>query len=446
MGTCHASGINTGTIREVVPIEQSGISVAHNTPRSCNVSREYSNSTQKYIIPLGSDLDFTSYSALFSLNAWSAAGLVLVISDLMGNTQMISAVPTGSKLVFLYNLLRTNGNIQHIGIEHEPTTVSLASFFKGVARDVSQTYSISIPSASGFICNEITSSYPTYFGLTCVQYDTVVFSIFKWTQSDRQTQQLLSHYINRDNHILQLLLTDIYPSHVLPTVLAGNFDTVWTHTNIIVGFFDIVGYTTKSAIDNGVFTILNGFYSEVLKIARVHSMTIVEIEGDAIIITRGLGTDTPSGSVCEWFVFIYSIIECAISCNIPVRCGLAKGRAKSGVIRAGQCRYRLFGDVVNVASRLQSHAKESSLLITDILYKQAIVDKYIHTQFTFKLRPRVDIKGRGVMDVYEVTRLNVHTSRSKISRLRPRSVSGSGFEPVARPLATAGTMTVKHRI
>jgi hypothetical protein len=190
------------------------------------------------------------------LDAWSAAGLLVVISDLMGNTQTISDVPTESKLILLYTLLRTHDNIQDIGIEHEPTTVSLASFFKGAARTDNQTYSISIPSTPGSICNEKTSSERSYFELTCVPYDTVVFSIFKWTQSERQTQRLLAHYIKRDNHVLQLLLIDIYPSHVLPSILVGDFDTVWTHTNIIVGFFDIVGYTTKSAIDNGVFSCM----------------------------------------------------------------------------------------------------------------------------------------------------------------------------------------------
>jgi class 3 adenylate cyclase len=296
-------------------------------------------------------------------------------------------------------LIETHENIKRIGIEHEPADINLDVFFNGLSQNEIQVYNISV-NTSG--CVTETNKFRTQFTLVCEHRGSCIVCIFKWTQSDKQQQTLLKYYIHRYTNVVQSLLPEIYPPHVLPSVLIGNFDVVWPHTNIFVAYIDIAGYTTQSAINTGMFTILNGFYSEVQRIARIHDITIVEIEGDAIIIAKGLESAVVPVHLCPLFTFVFQVIEHAATLGLCVRCGLAKGRAMSGVIRAGQCRYRLLGDVVNVAARLQSIASPSSLLITEILHQQATADPLLCQQFVFKAKSSVFLKGRGYMNTHEV--------------------------------------------
>ena len=70
--------------------------------------------------------------------------------------------------------------------------------------------------------------------------------------------------------------------------------------------------------------------------------------------------------------------------------------AVAGVIGTKKFIYDLWGDTVNIASRIHSEAPVNATLVDTTTYKR------LYTRFTFSEPRRVALKGKGDVQVYEL--------------------------------------------
>ena len=80
--------------------------------------------------------------------------------------------------------------------------------------------------------------------------------------------------------------------------------------------------------------------------------------------------------------------------SLQIRIGINTGSVIAGVIGIKKFIYDLWGDSVNVASRMESHGQPGYIQVTTATYAK-LKDKYL-------LEPRgtVEVKGRGEMMTY----------------------------------------------
>jgi adenylate cyclase len=83
--------------------------------------------------------------------------------------------------------------------------------------------------------------------------------------------------------------------------------------------------------------------------------------------------------------------------NLAVRVGIHTGPAVAGVIGTRKLFYDVWGDTVNTASRMEAHGSAGKFQVTEDA-KRALGEA-----FQFERRGTVEIKGKGVMELYYLT-------------------------------------------
>ena len=111
------------------------------------------------------------------------------------------------------------------------------------------------------------------------------------------------------------------------------------------------------------------------------------------------------------------IERCAADNGLPlrVRIGMDTGPVVAGVIGRAKFIYDLWGDTVNTASRMESHAQPGTIQVTQRAYER------LRDRYELRRRDTVDIKGKGPMTTYLL--LRTHRPERRARRDRNRAAS-----------------------
>lgn len=82
-----------------------------------------------------------------------------------------------------------------------------------------------------------------------------------------------------------------------------------------------------------------------------------------------------------------------------LRVGINLGPVTAGVIGASKPQYDIWGNTVNVASRMESTAEADKIQITEEVY-QILKDHNQDHGFQFSCRGSINVKGKGCMTTY----------------------------------------------
>ena len=75
--------------------------------------------------------------------------------------------------------------------------------------------------------------------------------------------------------------------------------------------------------------------------------------------------------------------------DLSFRIGINSGTAVAGIVGREKFHYDLWGDTVNVASRMESHGVPDRIQVTEAVYER------LKDDFVFERRGHVEVKGKG---------------------------------------------------
>ena len=83
-----------------------------------------------------------------------------------------------------------------------------------------------------------------------------------------------------------------------------------------------------------------------------------------------------------------------------MRVGIHTGPVVAGIVGVKKFQYDVWGDTVNTANRMETSGKVGRVNISQSTYEHIKEDP----DFKFESRGRVEVKGKGEMDMWFVTR------------------------------------------
>ena len=194
--------------------------------------------------------------------------------------------------------------------------------------------------------------------------------------------------------------------NILPEPIAERLKreerTIADHfAEVTVLFADIVGFTEIAAQTSPIelVEILNEIFSEFDQLVEIHRLEKIKTIGDAYMVVGGLPKPMPNHveAIAQMALDMQAIINqfCQETGKaFSIRIGINTGPVIAGIIGTKKFIYDLWGDTVNIASRMESHGLPGNIQVTEATYKR------LKHQYLFEDRGLIQVKGKGQMNCY----------------------------------------------
>ncbi len=197
------------------------------------------------------------------------------------------------------------------------------------------------------------------------------------------------------------LLLNILPKAIVHQLKIGNNTIASRSENVTILFADIVDFTELSSkvSPNQLVSMLNEIFSCFDVLVDQFGLEKIKTIGDSYMVVGGL--PTPRDDHAEAIAEMALAMQREITAfkrddgkSFRLRIGINTGPVVAGVIGIRKFIYDLWGDAVNIASRMESHGIAGGIQVTSATYA------LLQDQYSFWHRGKIYIKGRGELDTY----------------------------------------------
>lgn len=207
--------------------------------------------------------------------------------------------------------------------------------------------------------------------------------------------------LGREREKSERLLRTILPESIAARLKESSSTIAEHHPAVTVLFADLTGFTGFSTqVDAaGLVGMLDEIFSAFDRLALAAGVEKIKTIGDAYMAVAGLPTpradhaDAVAGLAIDMQAAFAGIVA-ARGLPLALRIGVHSGPVVAGVIGHHKFAYDLWGDTVNVASRMESHG-EPGLIHVSPATRALLGDRYRFTD-----RGPVAVKGRGEMRTF----------------------------------------------
>jgi len=268
--------------------------------------------------------------------------------------------------------------------------VPVNALVKAARQVASRDYSVRVPIRS-----------KDELGLLSSTFNDMVTSIREKTEIIEQK--------NREN---ERLLLNILPLAIADRLRGGETRIADSFAEVTVLFADLVGFTSLSARTpaRDMVDMLNDLFTRFDTSAHKLGVEKIKTIGDAYMAVAGLPTPYPDHA--------HRIVRLALEmldhvsdfrqetgADLSIRIGVNSGPVVAGIIGSTKFIYDLWGDTVNVASRMESHGVPGTVQVTRAVYDR------LAGEFQFEGRGSIEVKGKGPLEAW-LLRPQAYAARS----------------------------------
>jgi class 3 adenylate cyclase len=270
-----------------------------------------------------------------------------------------------------------------------------------------------------------------FFVLNFVSISAMVYVLLWYFTREksklRKAIDAQTHAVETEKELSERLLLNILPAPIAERLKRQETNIADGHADVTVLFADIVNFTqmTEEMSPNDTVHLLNDIFSEFDDLAQKHGIEKIKTVGDAYMAAGGLGSRNSVGTTADSNIglnanYVEAMADISLEMlafiskyvapngqSLSLRIGIATGPVVAGVIGRRKFSYDLWGDTVNIASRMCSEAQANCTQVDAVTFRR------LHNRYAFDPGQQIHIKGKGPMNVYNLIGKTVPGLRSE---------------------------------
>ncbi len=322
----------------------------------------------------------------------NAAGIVLVSIILVGQLFIVFALGLASDLHIYYTL--AGAMLLFFGIDNWRLFLGFFLLTAAVLLFV-----LNYAPIDGFVLpqdgmlRDLLSSHAMINTIT-INAVIIFYALYALRTAERELQE---QYARSES-----LVTAIMPAPIAARLKAGTEARIADRVECLsVMFADLTGFT-EAARDRDpgeVVGFLDGVVRDFESLCERYGVEKIKTVGDGLIAVAGLEGEAKTGAIAVGKLALQLIENTAGGLKLGnamlyFRIGLHCGPAMAGVIGGTRFSYDVWGDAVNIASRMETFGEGKRIQVSEDFRKLT------ESAFVFEARGPVEIKGIGEISTY----------------------------------------------
>ena len=244
----------------------------------------------------------------------------------------------------------------------------------------------------------------TFFLMNIMGVACILYAVMRYFQS--QKEQTL-HELVLEQARSEKLLLNILPLSIANRLKDNDMRIADSHAAVTILFADIVGFTKMTATmpPAELVGILSELFSRFDRLAAQYGLEKIKTIGDGYMVVSGapIGRDDHACVVADLALKMqHELAEFNVQTGktLQMRIGISSGPVVAGVIGTSKFAYDIWGDAVNMASRMEKTGLPDAIQVSEFTYNLLKDNHLSKDKCRLESRGLVQIKGIGEVNTY----------------------------------------------
>ncbi len=245
------------------------------------------------------------------------------------------------------------------------------------------------------------STSVAFFALNFAATSLIVYALLRYAFVERERSRVRLEEAQAQS---ERLLLNILPAPIAERLKRSESSIADGFENVTVMFADIVGFTRLAGVmaPAEIFALLNRLFSRFDDLTERSGVEKIKTIGDAYMVAGGLGRGTAdyTRTIAELALALQDTVTKEFSVEgmpLKLRVGIATGPVVAGVVGTRKFIYDLWGDTVNLASRITDECPVGAIQLDETTRVR------LRDFFEFQPPRTLELRGKGQTRVYLLT-------------------------------------------
>lgn len=238
----------------------------------------------------------------------------------------------------------------------------------------------------------------TYFLMNIMGTACILYAVMRYFQSQKERTL---YELKLEQERSEKLLLNILPKSIANRLKDNDMRIADSHDAVTILFADIVGFTKLTATmpPAELVDLLSQLFSRFDRLADRYGLEKIKTIGDGYMVVGGapVSLDNHASIIAQLALQMQedlALFNQHIGKNLQMRIGISSGPVVAGVIGTSKFAYDIWGDPVNMASRMEKNGLPGRIQLSECTY-HLIKDKHV-----CESRGLIQIKGKGKVNTY----------------------------------------------